>query len=100
MRGLVRCVEQGWIKMKPKTKFKKGDKVRILPSAVDISVAEDEVGKTGVITYYASPKNIIVFMDKIRKESYRRVSWNVYSSQIELVVVKGQQLLLWNDILE
>lgn len=78
--------------------FKVGDKVKILPSATDVMVAEDEVGKTGVITVYFSSKQINVFMDKVRKESGYRVDWSVDSSQIEPVLVVGQQLLLWGEI--
>lgn len=73
--------------------FKIGDKVRILVSAVDIGVAINEVGKMGVVTLYHSSDEIIVFMDKIRKESGYRVEWIVNSSQIEPVVKVGQQLL-------
>lgn len=87
--------------MKTKTQFKVGDKVRILPSATSVMVAEDEVGKTGVITSYErTGKAIIVLMDKTRKASGYRVAWNVDSSQIELTRAPGQQLLLWNDIWE
>ncbi len=74
-------------------KFKVGDRVRILPSAIDIMVAEDEVGKIGVITLYDSTKNIIVLMDKPRRESGYRVDWCVDSSQIEPVIKIGQQLM-------
>lgn len=81
-------------------KFKIGDKVRILPSAVHIMVAKDEVGKTGIITHYGTDKDIIVYMDEPRKVGNYRISWCVESSQIELVKVIGQQLLLWGDIFE
>jgi len=82
-------------------KFKVGDNVRILPSATGVMVAEDEVGKTGVITSYGLlGKSIVVLMDKPRKASSHRFNWCVDSSQIELVGVPGQQLLLWNNIWE
>ena len=74
-------------------KFKIGDKVRILPSATSIGVAEDEVGKMGVITGYHSPDEIIVLMDKIRKENGYRIDWIVESSQIEPAIKVGQQLV-------
>lgn len=73
-------------------KFKKGDRVRILPSAVNTCVPGDEIGKTGVITKYHSHKEIIVLMDKIRKASGYRVDWIVDSSQIEPATIPGQQL--------
>ncbi len=78
-------------------KFKRGDKVRILPLATSVMVAEDEVGKTGVITSISSLENnfngIIVYMDKIRKGSGVRLNWIVESSMIEPAVEVGQQLL-------
>ena len=82
-----------------KTKFKVGDKVRILPSADDVNVPPDEIGKTGVITDYYSSNDILVYMDKPRASGLR-VDWVVHSSQIELAVVPGKQLLLWDDIWE
>lgn len=85
-------------------KFKKGDRVRILPSAVDVNVASDEVGKTGVIVNYNSPKDMVVLMDKPRKYNgftgSDRIDWIVDCSQIELAIVPGRQLLLWDDLLE
>lgn len=76
-----------------KTKFKKGDKVRILESATDVMVDVEEVGKTGVITKYESYKGILVLMDKPLKRVGRRVDWSVEGSMIEHVIKKGQQLL-------
>ena len=75
--------------------FKKGDKVRILPSAVDASVPEDEVGKTGIITNYHSLKLILVLMDKPRMENGHRFDWCIESHQIEPIIKVGQQLLLF-----
>lgn len=77
------------------SKFKKGDKVRILPSAMDVSVLEVAIGKTGVITRYSSSDSIIVRMDKSRRLDGYRDIWSVSSSQIEPVIKVGQQLLLW-----
>lgn len=77
------------------SKFKKGDKVRILPSAMDVSVLEFAIGKTGVITRYSSSDSIIVRMDKSRRLDGYRDIWSVSSSQIEPVIKVGQQLLLW-----
>lgn len=80
-------------------KFKVGDKVRILPSAVDVHVTQDEVGKTGaIISSDSEGEHVVVLMDKPRKKSGYRIDWCVDSSQIELALVPGQQLLLWNDI--
>jgi len=71
-------------------KFKIGDKVRILPSAVDGGVSEKAVGKTGVITYHVPGDYFCVLMDYERE---RGGTWVVYPCQMEPVVVIGQQLL-------
>ena len=76
-------------------KFKKGDRVRVLPSAVDVSVPEDEVGKTGIITNYHSLKLILVLMDKPCMENGHRCDWCVESHHIEPMIKVGQQLLLF-----
>lgn len=82
-----------WGEKRMKHSFKIGDRVKILPSAVTIMVARDEVGKTGVITRYCSLTDIMVHMDKIREESGYRVAWCVESTQIELVCKVGEQLV-------
>ena len=69
-------------------KFKVGDKVRILPSAIDINVVESEIGKTGVIIEINSPNCIIV-----DTSSHTYGSWIVGSDDITSVIKKGQQLL-------
>ena len=76
--------------MKKITKFKKGDKVRILPSAVDGGVSERAVGKIGVITYHAPGDYFCVLMDYERE---RGGTWAVYPCQMEPLIRVGQQLL-------
>lgn len=71
-----------------KTKFKVGDKVRILPSAMDINVVESEIGKIGEIIRIDGPEFIIVNTD-----SDRYGSWIVNNNDITLAIKRGQQLL-------
>ena len=79
-----------------RTSFTIGDKVKILPSAVDIGVHPIEVGKQGVITKIdTSWGEIAVLMNKpctINGFTHCR-SWYTESTHIELVVIVGQQLL-------
>lgn len=72
-------------------KFKVGDKVRILPSAVSGGVSEEDVNKIGeIIGFREEHGYFLVAMDnRKRRNSY----WAVYPNQIEHTVVKGQQLL-------
>lgn len=79
--------------MATKHKFKVGDKVRILKSALDINVGKEDIGKTGVVKYCRGEKDIDVFMDEVYAVFNFRVTWGVHSSMIELVVEVGQQLL-------
>lgn len=71
-------------------KFKNGDKVRILPSAIDGGVLACSVGKIGIVDGIADSYS----------GSYYHVcmvsgyTWSVYPNQIESVIVKkGEQLL-------
>jgi len=88
--------------MKTKTKFKVGDKVRILPSAVAGGVSKKAVGKMGRITKYcANGRYFDVTM--CRGQDSRpnaHLPWAVYPDQIKLAILPGQQLLLWDDVLE
>jgi len=76
-------------------KFKVGDKVKILPSAVDGGVSEKAVGKIGKITMYRRSGNyFLVIMDGGQDTGVIPSSpWAVHSDQMEHVVVIGQQLL-------
>lgn len=69
-------------------KFKIGDKVKILPSAVDIGVDKGEIGKIGVIFQIESSDRILI------KTSFTKVwFWEVHSRDIIPAIAKGQQLL-------
>ena len=68
-------------------KFKVGDKVKILPSAVNIGVDKSDVGKIGVIFEIESPESILI------KTTYtENWFWCVDPEDIVLVVKVGQQL--------
>ncbi len=69
-------------------KFKVGDEVRILPSAVGISVAKDEVGKIGKILQVYSPTQIIIHTATGGYEP-----WVVRECDIAPVIKIGQQLM-------
>ena len=72
-------------------KFKVGDKVRMLPSAVDIGVFKGEVGKTGTVTdNNFLHRYISVCMDE--PYSKKIFTWAVRSTQITSVIKVGQQL--------
>jgi len=75
-------------------KFKVGDKVKILPSAVGIGVLEEAIGKAGIITDCSYlGRYIRVYMDNVCSiKGYRR-DWAVNESDIAPVIVVGQQLL-------
>ena len=76
------------------SKFKKGDKVRILPSAVDVNVRINAVGRTGVVIREdRTGGSIGVLMDKPHTAGGNRIDWRVDDTRIELVVKPGQQLL-------
>lgn len=74
---------------------KVGDKVNILPFAVDGGVSQEDVGKIGEVTKYCSRGGYfyVIICDPTYKSFNSHLSWAVYSDQIELAVVKGQQLL-------
>ena len=72
-------------------KFKKGDKVKILPSAVDGAVDICAVGKIGTIMLDLLPGGYFcVLMDY---EGEHGLTWAVYPNQMEPVIKVGQQLL-------
>lgn len=71
-------------------KFRVGDKVKILPSAIDGGVSEGAVGKIGVITYHAPGDYFCVLMDYEGKDG---LTWAVFPDQMEHVIKVGQQLL-------
>lgn len=70
-------------------KFKIGDKVRILPSAVGIGVKKSEVGKIVRITKIYSQDNIMITDSR----GGRRGDWHVNDFNIVAVVEMGQQLV-------
>jgi len=72
-------------------KFKIGDKVRILPSAIDINVAEEEVGKVVEITevyegYSGYDYTVSAF-------SKRYGDWWMRERDIASALMVGQQLV-------
>jgi len=84
--------------MKTKTKFKVGDKVKILPSAKSDGVsyyAYNKIGRIKEIGYGSCS----VSMDN---EEYSNGSfpWAVSLCNITPVLKKGEQLLLWDDLWE
>lgn len=75
-------------------KFKVGDRVKILPSAVAIGVFKSEIDKTGIITdCNYMDEYIMVYMDSDCKEVNWRKEWAVQPDQIEKAIKVGQQLL-------
>lgn len=76
-------------------KFKIGDKVKILPSAVDGGVSRTEVGTIQTVIKIIDPA--VPILDITSSDSG---SWWVYPDQIVPAIKVGQQLLLWDDILE
>lgn len=81
---------------KSKTKFKVGDKVRILPSAVDGGVSVKAVGKIGKITQGGMGDDGKYGFFRVRMEYDNDVSWPgwaVCPNQMEKVIEVGQQLL-------
>jgi len=75
-------------------KFKVGDRVKTLPSAVDIGVFKSDIGKTGVIIdCNFLDMYIRVDMDSVCKEAGCKKEWAVRPDDIELAVMIGQQLL-------
>lgn len=76
-----------------KAKFKVGDKVRLLPSAVNGCIDVEEVGKTGIIKMCDWPESMIVYMDKPLKRFDYRIEWVVQSSMIEPYAQIEEQLL-------
>ena len=71
-------------------KFKVGDKVKILPSAVVIGVLASEVGKVVKIRGIYNGIDGIMISDS-RGDTYG--CWAVNYDDIAPVIVKGQQLL-------
>lgn len=66
--------------------FKIGDKVKILPSAINIGVRKSEVGTIQTVIRIIDSMTIDI-------TDSNNGSWWVEPDQIKLVVVKGQQLL-------
>ncbi len=74
--------------------YKVGDKVKILPSATEVRVPNGEVGKSGTITFITqSGRHMNITMDKPLKGFRAVYCWSINIEHIELLVVKGQQLL-------
>lgn len=67
-------------------KFKIGDKVKILPSAVAIGIYESEVGTIQTILQIISSTTIVITASD-------GGCWHVDPEDITTAVVKGQQLL-------
>ena len=76
-----------------RTNFVVGDKVRILPSALDVNVPKDEIGKKGVVRKFMDIQDyMLVLMDKPRNRDGYRYDWTVRPNHIELVINVGQKL--------
>lgn len=75
-----------------KAKFKVGDKVKILPSATDIGIAESEVGKVAEIICIEGPNSI-----RIKTATKRYMDWYVDENGITPAIKIEQQLLLWEE---
>lgn len=73
--------------LKVNTKFKVGDKVKILPSATRISVAKNEVGVVGEIIHIYDQDGLVV-----NTVTERYVPWVVRAKDIVPVVKVGEQL--------
>ncbi len=69
-------------------KFKVGDKVKILPSAVDINVAGSEIGEIGIVVYVYAEEEY-----SIKTASGYYEEWWVRARDIAPAIIKGQQLL-------
>lgn len=69
-----------------KVKFKVGDIVKILSSAVDIGVRKSEVGTIQTVIGIINSETIDI-------TSSNNGSWWVEPDQIEPAIVKGQQLM-------
>lgn len=75
-------------------KFKVGDKVRLLSSAIMWNVPKDEINKFGIIKFCnREDGEFRVYMDKPWEMYGCRETWVVMFSHIELVVKPGQQLM-------
>lgn len=75
------------------SKFKIGDKVKILPSAVENGVARSSVGKIGRVAKLNKEHGyfcVVMDDDGIIQPVN---GWVVFPDEVELVVIKGQQLL-------
>ena len=79
-----------------KHKFKVGDKVTILPSAVSVSVEREDVGKTGVIRCVdkevSRAYGISVYMNEVCQARGYKPNWSVGYGMIKLSLRKGEQL--------
>ncbi|KKN73113.1 hypothetical protein LCGC14_0404220 [marine sediment metagenome] len=76
------------------SKFKVGDKVKILPSASNIGVNDAGIGKIGTVTDCSYMMQYIkVYMDERCKITGHRRDWAVSPKDIEPVIKVGQQLL-------
>jgi len=80
------------------SKFKVGDKIKILPSAEEDGVDCKVYYHIGRITelYNTSCR---VFMDNSDLDNYT-FPWAVSLRNISIAFEKGEQLFLWDDILE
>lgn len=72
-----------------KMKFKIGDKVKILQSAIVIGVAEEEIGKIGVILRIDRGADEIL----VETTTIRYSPWYVGENDIAPAIKVGQQLL-------
>lgn len=78
--------------MKPKTKFKVGDKVKILPSATRVWVMIEEVGKIGIISRIDEENNCfsVTMLNSCKGRVHH---WSLSNHHITPVIKVGQQLL-------
>ena len=74
-------------------KFKVGDKVRILPSAIDVGVWAEEIGKVGVVVSSWADDNSFVVEMLLPCKGGTILRWSVRQENIALVIEIGQQLM-------
>ena len=71
-------------------KYKIGQRVRLLPSAINDGVYSEDCGKEGTIVQSDLPEYLQIEM---KSPICRRRYWYASPENIEQVIVKGQQLL-------
>ena len=79
-------------------KWKRGDRIILLKSAIKAGVFASAILKPGTVVEVVSDKNVLVLMDIDNKGNLLGLTWSVREADLEFEVRPNEQLLLFGDL--